>query len=113
MAAERGEDAAHLVVGAAGDGDRREGGGLGRDVEARVGVGALERSRSAAMLRAKPVVEHEVRGQRTGRARERRLIRARHGAFRVGEALDLRAVGRPEQEARGVDVQAADRAQLD
>ena len=59
-----------------------------------------------------PVVEHEVRGQRPVRARQRGLIGARDGALRVREALDLGAVGGPEQEARGVDVEPTDRAQL-
>ena len=63
--------------------------------------------------RAVAVVEREaLGGRRAERARERGVVRARHGVLRVREALQPRALGRPDQQARGVEIEAAHGAQL-
>ena len=106
MAAERGEGCG-LVVGAAGDRDRCEGAASGGMSG---WMGLVARQRTSVASAAKPVVEHEVRGQRLGARARARRDRCANGALRVGEALDLGAVCGPLQEARGFDARCQRRA---
>lgn len=112
MAAERREDAADLVVGAADDRDRRQCGGFGGDLQGGMGVGGGQLDERAD-LRPVTILENEAWGvgEATGPG-EGGLVAAGHPALWVREALNQGAVRRPEEQPRGVEVQAADGAKV-